>query len=82
MWIFFSFMRQNKSADQLCGNSADMRLCFCICNNQIFSRGGSDVHFEPAYEILAFIAYASNDGSGETVHVAGAFVVYACRGCK
>ena len=76
-------MRQ-KSADQLLSYmyAADLRLCFRICINNVFSRGGSDAHFEPAYEILAFIAYASNDGSSELVHVPGAFVVCACKECK
>ena len=74
-----------KNADQLHSYmyAADLRLCFRICNNNVFlSGGGSDVHFEPAYKILAFIAYASNDGSGEHVYVPRAFEVCACKDCK
>ena len=33
---------ENKDADQLCGyREADLRLCFRICKNPVFSRRGS-----------------------------------------
>ena len=33
---------ENKDADQLCDNrEADLRLCFRICKNPVFSRRGS-----------------------------------------
>ena len=33
---------ENKGADQLCGyRTADLRLCFRICKNPVFSRRGS-----------------------------------------
>ena len=33
---------ENKGADQLRGyREADLRLCFCICKNPVFSRRGS-----------------------------------------
>ena len=35
---------ENKGADQLCGyREADLRLCFRICKNPVFSRRGSFV---------------------------------------
>ena len=34
---------ENKGGDQLRGyREADLRLCFCICKNLVFSRRGSD----------------------------------------
>ena len=33
---------ENKGADQLCGyREADLRLCFRVCKNPVFSRRGS-----------------------------------------
>ena len=35
---------ENKGADQLRGyREADLRLCFCICKNPVFSRRGSNI---------------------------------------
>ena len=41
--------RENKGADQLRGyREADLRLCFRICKNPVFSRRGSIVTFSDA----------------------------------
>ena len=35
--VLYYLYRENKGADQLCGNhAADLRLCFCICNKAGF----------------------------------------------
>ena len=39
---------ENKDADQLRGNrEADLRLCFRICKNPVFSRRGSNGAVQP-----------------------------------
>ena len=40
--VLFNLCSKYKGTDQLCGNHvADLRLCFCICKKQVFSRGSS-----------------------------------------
>ena len=40
--IVQSYNSENKGADQLHGyREGDLRLCFCICKNPVFSRRGS-----------------------------------------
>ena len=42
---------ENKGADQLRGyREADLRLCFCICENPVFSRGGS---YDAIHELIS-----------------------------
>ena len=38
MWIVLSICSENKGADQ---RAADLRICFRMCKNQVFSQRGS-----------------------------------------
>ena len=46
---------ENKGADQLRGyREADLRLCFLKCRLLVFSRGGSNIKFDPLEAVKTF----------------------------
>ena len=65
---------ENKGADQLCGyREADLRLCFRICKNPVFSRRGSYIKTSFACLICCFKPMVNSEGHVRTVSYSSIF---------
>ena len=60
---FFYLCSENKGADQLCGyREADLRLCFRICKNPVFSRRAFSMENWAITTALRRLSSTLNDG--------------------